>query len=184
MSKNGWMLTAAAAVLLGLAATSALAGHCCDCGCGDGVRMVCRLKEDKRKIEKIVYACKCEDICIPGKSCRGCKNCEEVGGDCGCDCECSCDHKPFARLKWFDWSPGCAHVKNVKKLEKFIVTKEVCGWKWVVEEACGNCCPDGDCVPAKDGTPVQKAPAAAASDELPMPPVPVSAAAQRKILGR
>jgi hypothetical protein len=170
------MLASVAAALVCAANSNALAGHgCCDCGCGDGVRKVCRVVPDKRKIQKNVYACECADICIAGKSCRGCLQCDEVCGE-GKACDC-CSHRPHALLRWFNWEPGCAHVKTVKKLTLYTASKEVCGWKWQIVDVCENCCPSGNCVPADDGTPVQKAPVGASADEIPMPPVPVKAAA-------
>jgi hypothetical protein len=165
-----------AAALVGLATQVALAGDCC-CHCGGncGVRKVCRIVPDKRKIEKTAYACECADVCIAGKACRGCLHCEEKcgqrkDGDC-------CAHRPYALLRWFDWKPTCGKVKTVQKLTKYTVSKEVCGWKWVIEEVCDTCCVVSNCVAAKDGTQVEKPPASAAIADIPAPPVPISPAA-------
>jgi hypothetical protein len=174
-------LATALAAMLGLAVQAATAGDgCCKCG-GCGVRKVCRIVPEKKKLEKTVYGCKCEDICVPGKSCRGCLNCEEKCGEGDCDC---CSHKPSAFFRWFDWEPGCAEVKTVKKLTKFKVTHEICSWKWKVEDACENCCPSANCVEGADGMPVEKAPPSATTDDIPMPPVPVTPAAFQRILNK
>jgi hypothetical protein len=176
MSKVRVMLVIAAA-LIGLTAQAVLAGDCCcECGGGCGVRKVCRIVPDKRKIEKTVYGCECSDICLPGHACRSCLNCEEkCGGEEGkCDC---CNHRPYALLEWFNWSPNCGRAITVKKLVKYTASKQVCGYKWKVEEVCDHCCPASNCVEAADGTPVEKAPAGVAEDELPPPPVPVATSA-------
>ncbi len=176
MTKLRALLVIAAAALVGLLAKNALAGEgCCHCGGDCGVRKVCRIVPDKRKIEKTVFGCECSDMCIAGKACRGCLNCEEKCGESkgGCD---SCNHAPYAMLKWFDWEPSCGHVKTVKKLVKYTASKQVCGWKWKIEEVCDKCCPACNCVRAEDGTPVEKAPAGATADELPSPPVPIAPA--------
>jgi hypothetical protein len=165
-------LAIAAAALVSLFGQDALA-DCCRCGGDCGVRKVCRVVPDKRKIEKTVYGCECADMCLAGKSCRGCLNCEEKQGE-GKDCD-SCSHKPYALLRWWDWEPGCAQVKTVKKLTKYTVTKEVCGWKWQIEDVCSHCCPASNCVEGQDGMQVERPPAAAA-DQVPAPPVPIVSA--------
>ena len=177
MTQLKMALMIAAAALVGLIAHDALAGECCcHCGCNDGARKVCRLVPDKRKIEKTVFGCECSEVCIPGKACRGCLNCDEKCGESkgGCD---SCNHAPYAMLKWFDWQPGCANVKTVKKLIKYTASKEVCGWKWKIEEVCDGCCPASNCVQAQDGTPVEKAPPGVSADQVPLPPVPIAPSA-------
>ena len=184
MSSVKMALGALVLALVGLS-QSATAGDCC-CECGNsncGVRKVCRLVKETKKIEKICYGCECEDYCLPGKSCKGCLNsestCDDECGDCctkSCDsCECK-DHKPACCLCWFDWTPTCAKVKTRKKLVKYVVTKEIPSWKWKVEEVCAGCCPDNSCTGGADGgVPVQTAGgeySEAVEADAQIPPVP------------
>lgn len=190
------MICSLATVALALAAPAARPASaddcCCHCGDGCGVRKVCRLVPDKKKITKTCYGCQCEDICLPGRSCRGCLNCEEVceDGNCcrpSCGCQDGCDdckdHKPLCCLQWFDWTPSCAKVRTVKKLVKYTATKEVCSWKWKVEKVCQNCCPGHCCEPGPGGLEVDKSaasdPALSAEDLASIPPVPGTATARR-----
>ena len=167
-----WKLKSA--MLLGLLAAlinqPALGGDCCcsECGCNDGVRKVCRLVCETKKIETVCYGCECEDFCLPGKSCRGCLNSEEVCAE-GCSEDC-CAHKPLCNLEWFNWTPGCAKVHNRKKLVKYIVVKEVPSYKWKVEEVCAGCCPDSACAMGADGVPVERAADASELENAPAPP--------------
>ena len=137
-----------AVVLASLAAVPApvAAGeNCCHCGSGCGVRKVCRLVCETKKIKDYCYGCKCDAICLPGKSCRGCLHCDDVCASCGqCGCDCGCDHKPLCHLEWYDWKPGCADMLHIKKLVKYEVEREVCSFKWVVEEVCDGCCHECD----------------------------------------
>jgi hypothetical protein len=119
-----------AAVLVG---NNALAGDC-HCGCDD-CGMVCKLVETKREIVVTCYGCECAEICVPGKSEKCDTYCETACAD-GCKAGCGCDHQPLCRIRWTDWVPGCAKVKHIKKLTKYEVTKEVCGYKWEVVHGC------------------------------------------------
>ncbi len=166
------------ATTVALATSAALAGDCC-CECGHdncGVRKVCRLVKETKKIEKICYGCECADICLPGKSCRGCLHCEDNCAEGCCTAGSSKEQKPDCSFSWFDWSPTCAKVVTKKKLTKFIMVKEVPSWKWKVEEVCGNCCPDHSCTAAADGTQVEKVSAqqveaaTAENATIPLPP--------------
>ena len=77
----------------------------------------------------------CEEFCAPGKSHRGCKNCELVCQDCD-PAVCS-EPKEF---EWYDWEPGCAkHIYTKKKLMKKTIPKTIPSFKWVVEESCPSC---------------------------------------------
>jgi hypothetical protein len=134
--------------------------HCHHCGCSACCEKVCRLVVEDKKVDVICWGCKCEDFCLPGPSCRGCKNCDEV-----CN---FCDEKdpkaPCAqpqKFVWYDWIPNpCADLHTKKKLMKRTVTKTVPGYKWVVEDLCPGC--------------EQKAVGAAitAGTEVPAPPLP------------
>ncbi len=121
-------------------ATTALAGeHCGHCGCQACCQKVCRLVIDEKKVDGVCWGCQCEDFCLPGPSCRGCKNCEEV-----CNfCDENDPQAPFVQPKkfvWYDWIPNpCAEVHTKKKLMKKTVTKKVPSYKWVVEDLCPAC---------------------------------------------
>jgi hypothetical protein len=160
------------AVALAIAMTSwsgsVLGGDCCShCGCQDGSQKVCRLVCEEKKVKVVCWGCKCEDFCVPGKSCRGDKNCEMVCADCN-SCSCNCE-QPSAKPKkfvWYNWEAGCGHMDTKKKLMKKEVTVTVPSFKWVVEDLCGSC-------EAKCG-------AAALPSNVPMPPMP-PAASQAKL---
>jgi len=172
MFRATFLLAALAAGLLNATAQAGDCG-CCNCGNHHGVRKVCRLVCDTKEISTYCYGCKCEDICLPGKSCRGCLHSDCVcGEDCPEDC---CDHRPLCHLEWFDWKPSCAKVRTVKKLVKYELTREIPSWKWVVEEVCCDCCPQDCCEPGMyPGDPeIEVAPPAgpdAPFDEAPLPP--------------
>lgn len=148
----------AALVLCAVAAIAHAGDRCDDCGCQACCQKVCRLVVEAKKVEIVCWGCKCEDFCLPGPSCRGCKNCEGV-----CN---FCDEKdakaPYAEPKkfvWYDWVPNpCADVFTKKKLMKKTITKTVPSYKWVVEEVCPDC--EQKCV----GAPI------AAGVEVPPPP--------------
>jgi hypothetical protein len=114
----------------GLLSAVASADCCCEqCGCDCRPHKVCRLVPDKKKVPKITYDCECEDVCVPGPS----KIC---GYKCECEDDCTCGghmhRKPI-------WQPTCARVKTRVKLMKKEEIKEVCSWKWVVEDLCPQC---------------------------------------------
>ena len=167
------------AATVALTTSAVLAGDCC-CKCGHdncGVRKVCRLVRETKKIEKICYGCECADICLPGKSCRGCLNCEDNCAEaCGSTEPCGKEQKPDCSFSWWDWTPSCAKVVTKKKLTKYALVKEVPSWKWKIEEVCENCCPDQSCTAAIDGTKVEKVSSlqveAATADNvtIPLPP--------------
>jgi hypothetical protein len=81
---------------------------------------------------------KCEDFCSQGKSCRGCKNCEEVCQSAEKDGSGPCIAPQT--FVWYDWIPGCSKgIYTKKKLMKKTVTKTVPSFKWVVEDLCAEC---------------------------------------------
>ena len=104
--------------------------------CGDNV---CKLVKTTIKKKVICYGCKCEDFCVPGKSCverdglRGC-SCK---ANCSCKgkCSCGCDHAPYCKVCVKEWTPGCATLMTRKKLVKYEKIVEVPGWKWEVVKA-------------------------------------------------
>ncbi|MCE9606920.1 MAG: hypothetical protein K8U03_18710 [Planctomycetia bacterium] len=125
-----------AVALLGLVA-QAEAGHGCNqCGCQS--RKVCKLVPNVTKTTKFEYSCKCEDICLNGRSkcvgtqqvrdCDGCVKCEKI------------------------MQPTCCQVKTITKLVKTPVVTEKHGWKCVVVQVCGSC---RQCAEAREATEVE-----------------------------
>lgn len=135
-------------ILLTLACAFALpvanelhAGDCAchHCGCHRNCNKVCRLVDDQKKVTIVCWGSKCEDFCLPGKSCRGCLNSEEVcTPDDKAKGEEPCSHsKSFV---WYDWTPGCANgIRTKKKLMKKTIEKKLPSYKWVVEDLCQEC---------------------------------------------
>lgn len=121
-------------------ATIAMAGdRCGHCGCQACCENVCRLVVEEKKVQITCWGCECEDFCLPGPSCRGCKNCEEVCNFCGQNDSEKIGSQP-KKFVWYDWIPNpCAAVHTKKKLMKKTVTKTVPSYKWVVEELCPAC---------------------------------------------
>jgi len=125
--------------LFGLSAPAALAADgCCQCGNDCGVRKVCRLVCEEKKVEEVCYTCECEDYCLPPPSHRGCLHEDHVCVDQDCE---SCERSPRCKIEWFDWTPkGCAKLRTRNKLVKYVVEKKVPTYKWVVEDLCDGCC--------------------------------------------
>lgn len=117
---------------------------------------VCKLVCEKKKLPAVGYGYKCETICIPGPSRRGCKHCDTTC--CAGDDIKSCH--PEIEFCWYDWfACGCAKPRTVKLLTKYQAEKELCSYHWEVVDA--SCC---DCVAqtgttSKDGTIYKVAPA-------------------------
>lgn len=132
--------------LAGLVA-QADAGHGCNqCGCNQG-RKVCKLVPNVTKTTKFEYSCKCEDICLNGRSkcigteqvCKnGCVTCEPV------------------------MQPTCCKVKTITKLVKTPVVTEKHGWKCVVVRVCGGC---RQCAEAREATEAETQLAIAAAEK-------------------
>jgi hypothetical protein len=119
---------------------------------------------EKKKLPAVGYGYKCETICIPGPSRRGCKHCDTTccAGDDIKGCH------PTIEFCWYDWfACGCAQPRTVKLLTKYQAEKELSSYHWEVVDA--SCC---DCVAQagttlKDGAVYKAAPAdAALGDEL------------------
>ena len=110
------------------------AGHGCNqCGCNQG-RKVCKLVPTVTKTTTFEYSCKCEDICLNGRSkCIGTKQV--------CDDGCMKCEKVM--------QPTCCEVKTITKLVKTPVVKEKHGWKCVVVQVCGGC---RHCAEAREAT--------------------------------
>ena len=106
-------------MLVALISQAAIAhDKCSQCGCKENVRKVCKAVPETKKIKETKWECKCEEICIPGRT---------LTSDC---------------------QPTCGMARTVTKLVKKEVTKEVPGYKWVTTYVCGNCCDASAEVPA------------------------------------
>jgi hypothetical protein len=152
-------IAAAAALIVGLSATAALAGDCgCErCGCASDCKMVTRIVCTTKKEKKTIWACQCADVCFPRPS--------ECGLQCGCPCDCNAD-KPMT----------CGKVYSVKKLMKKEIEVEVPVAKCVVEYLCAGC--EAKCGAQEShsqGPPMM--PAASRDQVPPRPPVVVAPAA-------
>src|SRR4051812_29303948 len=104
-----------AAAFIIFAAGRAFAGCCAHCGCQCECRKVCRLVCEEKKVEVICWGCQCEDFCVPGRSCQGCKHCECVCGDCNDECDCKKPHAKPKLFVWKEWSPSCAKILTKTK---------------------------------------------------------------------
>jgi hypothetical protein len=146
--------------------TSASAGDgcCAHCGCNTHCRKVCKLVEEEKEVEIVCWGSKCEDWCIPGPSCPGCKHCKMVCVDCEKNCDCHEPHATPKKFVWRDWVPGCASVHTKKKLMKKVVKEKVKSFKWVVEDLCPECT---QCCRQANASLVKNAPLNAA---IPLPP--------------
>lgn len=110
-------------------------GCCAKCGCQCEPTRVCRVIEDERKVSVVCWGMEEEPVCVPGRSIRGCKNCEDVCESDGC-----CLHGCPRKLVWRDWLPGnCAKIYTHKKLMKKTVAKTVPAFEWVVADVCPQC---------------------------------------------
>jgi hypothetical protein len=139
----------------------ALAGECACSHCRQhcGCEKVCRLVVEEKKVEIVCWGCECEDFCVPGPSCRGCKNCEEVCNFCD-DKDPKAPYSKPHKFVWYDWTPTpCANVFTKKKLMKKVITKKVPSYKWVVEDLCPDCESKTDAASIVEGV------------EIPAPPV-------------
>jgi hypothetical protein len=157
---------------LAVTAQSAMAQHQKGC-CGP----VCVLECYDKEVEVVCWKCECEDFCLPGHCCLGCKNsCDPCcgkgnggaakGGACqkgGCGLFGRCCGKLFC---WKDESPaGCPTHHHRKVLYRKIEIVKVPAYRWVIQS-----CKGGDKVPAGAVLP--------AEGDIPAPP-PVDAAQLR-----
>ncbi len=134
------------ALLLSIAPTPGFCGdsrdlNCCapPAKCGGGG--VCKLVCTTRVLETVCYGCECEDVCVPGPSRRCCTTCQQA-----CDCDCR------SMFVWSKWIPGCAKLFHRKRLKKYLVTKEVPSYKWIVVPACRCGCASDITKPAPPGS--------------------------------
>ena len=149
-----------ASIMFGLAlVTSGLANYAMGSDLMFGCRnrpacgKVCKLVCETTKITVVGYGSKCDTICVPGPSCKGCKHCDctccptDACGPCGtndgdvccgpCCKGCCCEATP-AKIEfcWRDWvARGCAKPRTVKLLTKYQAEKEICWYHWEVVDA-------------------------------------------------
>lgn len=119
------------ALLMSNAPLRGLADDSCHQDCCQGC-MVCKLVCTTKTIQAECYRCEHETICVPKPS-KPCKTCRQPASQCDCRC----------KFVWTKWIPGCADLVCRKKLKKYVVTKEVPSFKWVVVPAC-QCNQDKD----------------------------------------
>lgn len=137
MSSTLIQLSLIAILLLSAAPSHGIAQEpmCADCHSCCRCERVCRLVREEKKVSITCWGCKCEDVCLPGCSERGCLHREEVFN--GVDPEVCSTPKCFS---WYDWIPGCPkEFVTKKKLMRKTVTKMVPSFKWVVEDICPTC---------------------------------------------
>jgi hypothetical protein len=97
--------------------------------CGKYCKLVC----ESTKLTGIGYGCKCETICVPGRSKPGCKHCSTT---CCGDTEIE-GCPPKIEFCWYDWfTCGCARPRTVKMLTKYQAEQEICWYHWEVVDAC------------------------------------------------
>jgi len=113
---------------ISFAAGAAMAADMCRCdrcGCSAACRSVCVPKMIEKEVVKVCWDYKCEEVCIPGRSCFCETRCAE--DKCGC---------------WtYDVAqPTCARVKTRRVPVRTEVKRKVPAVEWVVEHRCGACC--------------------------------------------
>jgi hypothetical protein len=96
---------------------------------------ICKLVCETKKLQAVGYGYKCESICIPSRSRRGCKHCDTTccaGDDLeGC--------APKIEFCWYDWfACGCATPRTVKVLTKYQAERKIDSFHWEVVDA--SCC--------------------------------------------
>jgi hypothetical protein len=97
---------------------------CAHCGCHN-VTKVCRLVPVIEKVPKVEYFCKCEDVCLPGRS-------KCVGTETVTDCDGHCHQQKV-------FEPCCGKVFSRVTPGKTTTMVEKCTYKCVVEYVCGKC---------------------------------------------
>jgi hypothetical protein len=115
---------------------------CSRCGCAGDWKQTCRAVSEEAEVEVTCWGVKCEDFCVPGPSCRGCKHtqcvCEPKPADATAaqDARVRCAGQLFS---WSEWFPQCAEIFTRKKLLKRTEKVKITRHKWVVETLCPAC---------------------------------------------
>jgi len=126
---------------------------CSRCGCTGDWGRTCRAVSEEAEVEAPCWGVQCEEFCVPGPSCRGCRETECI---CAAEDRAADDPPPAQGNKtapadppvhcaprtfsWFRWFPQCAEVMTRKKLMKRTEKVKVTRHKWVVETLCPACC--------------------------------------------
>jgi hypothetical protein len=165
-SSLGQASMAAPAASGGCDCAASASEKCCPrCGCHECLVPVCHCVWEMKKVTEYKYKCVCQDICIPGrigcKPCDDCDTCKDgcASGNCGPQAgqEADCGRHPL--------------VRDVRKLVKYPVVKEVPVRKGTVEWMCPKCA--SSCAGCEA---VKIAPAPATAAPKPASPAPANPA--------
>jgi len=203
------LLALAAVAFMGTAATAndfygggcTGGAACCDDGACCGANQGCQVACGEAVVKVKCFACKCEDFCIPGPSCRDCKHCDTVCADgccadgctdgcaggcttgctdgcCGgaeCGSDCGCGHAPPQacpkQFVWWSWIPGTAQVHTKKKLMMKVVKKKVPVHTWNLSDCGCGGAGCGACGGAAPAAPSMGTPTPAGDEDM-LPPAP------------
>jgi hypothetical protein len=113
--------------------------HCAHCGVVGPCQKLCRPVFEEKKVEVVCWGCKCEEVCVPGPSCAGCRHCETVCQSCDEAPDPSKPHSEPKKFIWTEWLPNFAQTYTRTKLMKTTVKVNVPGYKWVTEDLCSQC---------------------------------------------
>lgn len=119
---SGWVATPLAATTDPAAVQRD--GRCDRCGGCTHVRPTCVHRLTQKKVTKVCWDYRCEQICIPGPSIA--RGADSHRDDCGCW---TC---------WL-WKPTCAEVITRRVPVKREVERTVPAVEWTVEERCSRC---------------------------------------------
>ena len=117
-------------------------GCCSRCKCKAPCTKVCRLECIERAIEVTCWGCKCEDFCVPCRSCLNCEQCDIACKRCQPCGDPTAEKPPWGCPKkyfWRNWCPTDAEIFSRKRLMKATYIKTVPGFVWVVEDLCESC---------------------------------------------
>lgn len=117
----------------GAEGTCARCGACCCCQ-----KVWCPVCEVKQA-DVPCWGCKCEDFCVPGPNCEGCRHCKTFCDSCDDNCDPTKPHSEPKRFIWTDWFPCFAQTYTRTKLMKKIEHVKVPSYKWVEEDLCPQC---------------------------------------------
>ncbi|MBL9123299.1 MAG: hypothetical protein JNG90_06670 [Planctomycetaceae bacterium] len=139
MKRRVWIIAAAWIVLspgFVAAAPPKEVPKCDRCGATDCcLKKFCKPVPVELEVKDVCFDCKCEDFCVPGRSCLIDTICHE--DDCGC---------------WVErvWKPTCAEVRTRKVMVKKEVVRKSQSFNWEMQRLCPACA----CLPpAPKGTP-------------------------------
>lgn len=136
-----WFINATAAILstitwCGIAEAEGICAHCGACGC---CQKVWHPVVEEKKVEVPCWGCKCEEFCVPGPSCEGCRHCKTVCDNCNDKCDPTKSHGDPKKFIWTDWFPCCAQTYTRTKLMKKVEFVRMPSYKWIEEDLCPEC---------------------------------------------